>query len=273
MHSQRALLAPAAILTALAAVAARAEAIETGQVLGDLTLARIDGGSAPVVDRAAGATALLFFKTQQERSLETLKVMAGCQPRLAGKPVRWVGIVPGDTAPAEAKAAVDASGMTLAVLVDAGDALYAKLGMRMHPGIAVVDRARKVVAFEAFHPVDFCEVITARLRRALGEISDEDVAKVLAPKQSRMPGDDPAGVARRHLSFGRKLLAAKAYAQAHENARKALALAPLPDAWTLEGEIFAAEGRCDDAVRAFDAALRMDPRDQAAATGRQGCGR
>jgi hypothetical protein len=273
MRRQRGFFASAAVAAALAACGARAEAVETGQVLGDVTLARIDGGAAPLLDRAAGATAIVFFRTEHERSLETLTRMAECQPQLAGKPVRWVGIVPSDTAAAEARATVEASGMRIAVLVDAGDALYAKLGVRTHPAIAVVDRARKLVAFEPFHERDYCAIVVARVRRALGEISDAEVSKAVAPSPSRLPGDDPTGVARRHVSFGRKLLAAGAYAQAHESARKALSIAPVPAAWTLEGEIFAAEGRCADALRAFEAALRMDPRDREAAAGRQRCGR
>jgi tetratricopeptide (TPR) repeat protein len=273
MYGHRAFLAPAAILAALSAFAARPAQTETGRVLAEATLRRIDGGAAPLVDRASGATALIFFKPGQERSLETLRLMARCQPMLAGRPVRWVGIVPGDTDPAEARAAVEASGAPLAVLVDEGDALYGKLGMRMHPAVGVVDRARRLVAFEPFHQTDYCGIVMARLRRALGEISDEEVARALAPAESALPGADPAGVARRHLSFARKLLEARAYAQAHESTRKALTIAPLPAAWTLEGRIFAAEGRCADAVAAFDAALRMDPRDADAVAGKQGCGR
>jgi hypothetical protein len=273
MHAHRAFLSAAAFAVGLLAPAARAEGVETGQVLAEATLRRIDGGSAPLIERSSGATALVFFKPGQERSLETLRVMAGCQPGLAGRAVRWVGIVPGDADPAGAREAVEASGARLTVLADEGDALYARLGMRMHPAVAVVDRARRLVAFEPFHQTDYCGIVTARLRRALGEISDEEVARVLAPPPSALPGGDPAEVARRHLSLGRKLLAARAYSQAHENARKALGLAPLPAAWTLEGRIFAAEGRCADAAAAFDAALRMDPRDAEAAAGKQGCGR
>jgi len=274
MQGHRAFLAPVAILAAAVSVAARAEAVETGQVVPEVTLRQLDGGTAPLVDRTAGATAIVFFRVEQERSLETLKLMARCQPQLAGKPVRWVGLVPGDTLPADARGAVEASGMKLPVLVDESDAVYAKLGIRMHPGIGVVDRGRRLVAYEPFHEVDYCGIVVARVRRVLGEISDAEVASALAPPTSQLPGgDDRAGIASRHVSFGRKLLAAKAYAPAHESARKAVGLAPSPAAWALEGQIFAAEGKCAEALKAFDSALALDPKDAAAAQGKQGCGR
>jgi tetratricopeptide (TPR) repeat protein len=199
-------------------------------------------------------------------------MLAACEPRLAGKPVRLVGVVPADSAE-PARAAAAAAGAKLPLLVDPDDAVYAAAGVRTHPAIAVADRARKVVAFEPYHQVDYCEVLVARIRRALGEIGDAEVSRAVAPASSQLPGDSPEAVAHRHVSLGRKLLAAKAYRQAHESARKAIALAPSADAWRLEGEVFAAEGRCPDAVRSFDAALALAPGDAAATAARRACGR
>ena len=263
MTGKRAILGPAVALAILTATGAGAQAGETGQVLPEVSLARLDGGAAPLVDRASTVTAVVFFRAGQERSEEALRMLAGCEQRLAGKPVRFVGVVPADSAEG-ARAAVAASRSGLAVLVDAGDAVYAAAGIRTHPAVAVVDRSRRVAAVEPFHQVGYCDAVVARVRWALGELGDAELARALAPAASKLP-EEPAGVARRHVSFGRKLLAAKAYAQAHENARKALALAPSAEAWRLEGEVFAAEGRCADAARAFDAALILDPKDAAAA--------
>jgi hypothetical protein len=252
---------------------AQADAFETGKAVPDLSLRQIGGAPTPVVDRAAQVTAMVFFRSPHERSWDTLRMLASCQPKLAGKPVRFVGIVPADSA-ASAKADVDAAGAKLQVLVDEGDQVYSALGMRLHPGIAIVDRSRRVVAFEPYHNVDYCDIVVARIRRTLGEIGDAEVARVVAPPPSALPGgDDKGGVAHRHVAFGRKLLDTRAYAQAHENARKALAVAPTAEAWRLEGDIFTAEGNCPAAVKAFDSALKLDPKDPGAAAGRKSCGR
>lgn len=273
MDGYRMVLGPAAVLAVLACFAARAAAVETGASVPEVTLRRVDGGSAPLVERGPGVTAVLFLKGGQERSLATVREMARCQATLAGKPVRWVGLVPGDSVPAEVRAMVEEGGMKLPVLVDEGDAVYARLSVRAHPGVAVVDRAGRLVAYESFHQVEYCDVVLARIRGALGELTPAEVQRAFAPPASQLPGEEPGGVAMRQVSFGRKLLAGKAYAQAHESARKALALAPSAAAWTLEGEIFRAEGRCADAAKAFDAALALDPRHGPAAEGKRGCGR
>jgi hypothetical protein len=270
MYGFRAHHLAAALLWA-GAISANAEAFETGKPVPEVVLKQVAGGTAPVVDRTVSVNVLVFFRSPHERSDDTLKMLAGCQPKLAGKPVRFVGLVPADSAEA-AKASVAASGAKLPVLVDEGDAVYAALGVRLHPGIAIADKTRNVVAFEPYHNVDFCEIVVARIRRALGEITDADVEAALAPKASQLPGgDDHGGVAHRHVAFGKKLLAAKSFAPAHDEVRKALKVAPSADAWRLEGEIFAAEGKCPDAVKAFDSALALDPKDAGAAAGRKSC--
>ncbi len=261
------------LAAALAALAGRSAAAEVGQVLDDAKLREIGGGTAALFERGSSATVLVFLRPEQERSQETLRVIARVQSSLAGKPVRWVGIAAADAVPADVKAMLAAAGSTLPVLLDEGDALYARLGVRTHPAILFLDKGRRVLAFEPFHPVGFADILNARVRRALGEIGDAEVAKALAPAESQMPGEDPIGVARRHVSFGRKLLVGKAFAKAHENARKSLEIAPTAAAWALEGQIFAAEGNCAEAAKAFDSALRLDAKEPAALAGRGACPR
>lgn len=255
---------------AVVSVPSRAPAAEAGLVLDEVKLKGLDGKPAPLLGDG-GATVVVFFRAAQERSVETLEMVKGAQEVLKGKRVRWVGLVPGDSAPAEIRSAVAAGGAELPVLVDAGDALYAKLQIRMHPAIAIVDGARRLTALEPFHPIGYSDVVCARVRRALGEISDADVEKALAPPASQLPGDDVVGVARRHVSLGRKLLLAKSFGAAHENARKSLEIAPTAAGWRLEGDIFVAEGKCGEAVKSFDAALALDPNDGVARSGRDRC--
>lgn len=112
MHGRRRSALAAALLAVGAVLSARAEAVETGQIVPDLTLRRIEGGSAPVVDRSSSATVLVFFRAPHERSAETLRMLGACAPRVSGKGVRFVGIVPADSA-SEAKVAVAASGAKL----------------------------------------------------------------------------------------------------------------------------------------------------------------
>lgn len=263
-----------AALAAVAVLASRASASDDGaRRIPEVALALAGGGGAArAIHPGDPLTALVFFRADHDRSAETLRVLTRCRPRLAQERVRVVGVVPADSAQA-VPALLQAVGLDLPVLVDGEDQLYAAAGVRTHPAIALVDRDRRVVAFEPFHQVDYCDVVVARAQRALGKIGDAEVARVLAPATTRLPGDSPIALAHRHVGLARRLLAARSFGPAHENARKAIALAPSAEAWRVEGEVFAAEGRCPDALRAFDAALALAPGDAAVAAARQACGR
>jgi peroxiredoxin len=257
----------------LAVTAARAaDAPPAERVIPDVALPTTQGGTARVVEGASALTGLVFFRAGQDRSVDTLRMLQSCRPRLAKEPVRLVGVVPADSA-AEAPKLVKASGLDLPVVIDTGDQIYAAAGVRMHPAVILVDRARRVVGAEAFHQVDFCDLVVVRVQRALGKIGDAEVARVVAPPATQLPGAAPGNRAHRHVALARKLLASRSYKQAHDNARRALVLAPSAEAWRTEGEIFLAERQCPDAVRAFDSALALDPRDAAASRGRQACRR
>lgn len=262
----------AAALLATAGPAGARDSAE-GRVIPDAPLAVVQGGTARPVDGRSALTALVFLRPGQERSAELLRALSACRGRLAPEPVRLVGVVPADSA-AAAPTLAQGAGLDLPLLLDAEDVLYGAAGVRTHPAIVLVDRARRVVVLEPFHPVDLCDVVVARVQRALGEIGDAEVGRAVAPGATRLPGDGaPPAVAHRHVALGRRLLAARSYPQAHESVRKALALAPSAEAWRLEGEIFAAEGRCPEARRAFDRALALDPADGGAEAGRRACGR
>lgn len=272
MRAHRGFLLVAALAAGASFAPPAGAQAERGSTVEDIRLGLIDGGTAPLVEKGSAASVLLFFRPGQDRSIEALKAMGECQAAFAGKPARFVGIVSDQEPVAEVRAALASAGAKLPVLLDVGDALYARLGVRTHPAIFIVDRARRIAAHETFHQVGLCDIVKAHVRRLLGEITDAELARALAPAQSQMPGDDPLGVAARHVKFGRKLLAAGSAAMAHQNARKSLEIAPSAAAWALEGEAFAAEGKCADALRAFDTALKLDTANPEALAGKKACG-
>lgn len=219
------------------------------------------GGAEELLPKDARAGVVIFFRPAHERSMDALREVARCQARLAGKPVRWLGVVPGDADAAAVKADVASAGIALAIARDEGDRLYGELTLRMHPVVLILEKGRKLSSVVPFQAIDYCEVLTVRIRRALGEATDADVAAVLSPKPSELPGDgDPQLVSHRNVNFARKLLEARSYASAHAQVQKALGVAPSAEAWLVEGEIFRAERRCDDARRAFATALKLDPK-------------
>jgi tetratricopeptide (TPR) repeat protein len=282
MRAQTPLAAAAALALAggLLAIPARARAapevsdridrrVQVGDRVEDAELRTLDGGRDRFLAKGAKANVFVFFRLQQERSLDTMKDLARCEKEFAGKPVRFVGVV-SDAWPAdEVRAFVREAGVAMPVLVDEGDALYGKLGIRLHPVIGIVDAKGKLVAFEPFRQINYCDRVKVRIRLVLGEATEADVARVDEPEKTVTHSE--AGVARRHLNFARQLLRIREHEKALDEVKKSLAFAPSADGYALQGEVLVALRRCPDALRAFDAALKLDPANAAARDGKKSC--
>jgi tetratricopeptide (TPR) repeat protein len=213
----------------------------------------------------------VFFRPDQEHSLDTLRRLAQMETELAGKSVRWVAIVSGDYPAGEVRQAVREAGIRMPVLVDRGNAFYGKLGVRLQPVVGIAGADHRLAAYEHFVKVNMGERVRARIRRILGEITDADVDRVLEPPTTAVESGPPV-VSRRYVKLARALLEAKATEKAKQMARKALeADAGSAAAHAVLGEALAAEGKCAEAEAAFAEALRLDPREPAALAGRAAC--
>jgi len=244
---------------------------ELGDVVESLELKTIDGRTAPLASKKAQANVVVFIRTNQEFSLDALKAMAECEKEFASRPVSWVAVV-SDTEPLDAvRQLITDSGVKMPVVIDAADALYGRLEIRLHPYTIMLDRDRRVVVREPFHKIAFCDRIRAQVRFVLKEISAEEVARLENPEKGtfRVPG----GVAKRHLNYGRLLLEQKKWEKALEQAEKALAEGPLAAAYALRGSALVGQGKCAEALAAFGEALKLDPAFEAAKEGRRACGK
>ena len=264
-----------ALIAALAAFSVTPAPASAGAELGEpieaVELVSLDGRKVPIASKKALANVLFFFRTGQEFSADALKALAECEREFASKAVNWVGVV-SDTEPADdVKKEIAAAGVKMPVLVDQGDAFYGRMEIRLHPYTVILDKDRRVVVREPFHKISFCDRVKAQIRFVLKEVTAEEVAKLENPEKAtfRIPG----GVAKRHLNYGRLLLEQKKWEKALEQAEKALADGPLAPAFTLRGHAYVGQGKCAEAVAAFEAALKLDPADASAREGLKACRR
>ena len=246
--------------------------VQIGDPVDDVEMRTLDGRKDHFLQKGLAANVFVFFRPQQEHSLDTLKDVAQCEKEFEKRPVRWVGVV-SDSWPAdEVKAFVQETGIRMTVLVDEGDALYGKLGIRLHPVIGIVDKKWKLTAFEPFRAINYCERIRVRVKQLLGEATEADVAAVDAPAPSPLP-HSTAGVARRHVNFARRLYEIGQADQAIAELGKSLAVTPNAAAFALRGKILAGKGKCPDALRDLDEALKLEPSNAVALEGKKSCGR
>ncbi len=242
---------------------------QVGSVIENAELPMLNGekhaflGSAP-------ANVFIFFKPGQEHSRAVLKQLAVCEKQVPTNSVHWVAIVSDRFAKADIETEVKETGIAMPVLIDAGDALYGRLGVALCPVTGIADKDHKLVAYEPFAKVNYVEVIRARIRHLLKEITDQELEQVLKPPVLTQGGDTE--VAHRRLKLAEKHFQAKNYEKAIESVNKSLEKDPtLAAAHALLGQILAAQGNRAEALKAFEQALKLDPANAAALEGRKAC--
>jgi tetratricopeptide (TPR) repeat protein len=263
MNANLCLMAVASLLCA-PGVCAFAHA-KIGSVIENVELTALDGSKQLLLSNAT-ANVFVFFKPGQEHSRATLIHLATCEKEMAAKSVRWVAIVSDRFPKAEVETAVKETGLTMPVLIDAGDALYGKLGVVLCPVLGLADQDHQLVAYEYFTKVNFTEVVRARIRYLLKEIDAQELEQVLNPSGAT-PGTD-ADKARRRYKLAEKLFQAKSYAKALENVNDSLEKdGKVAAAHALKGHILAAMGNPEAARSAFAEALKLDPANASASEG------
>jgi hypothetical protein len=230
---------------------------QVGSVIENVELATVDGRKHALLSNAT-ANVFLFFKPGQEHSRAVLQQVAVCARDLSTQSVHWVAVVSSRFSRTEIDAEVRETGIRMPVLIDDGDALYGRLGVALVPVTGITDRDHRLVAYQPFTKINYVEVVRARIRHLLKEISDAELAQVLNPPKATQGGD--VEVAHRRLKLAEKLWRAGNAATAQENVRQSIAKDPtFAPAHALLGKILTAQGRWADAVDAFEQALKLDP--------------
>jgi hypothetical protein len=213
--------------------------VDAGEPVENAVLEGVDGQRHPLLAKGQ-VNVLVFFRPEQDRSMDTLERLAECEKLFAGKPVHVVALVSAAAPRAVVKAMVATAGVASPVLLDEGDQLYGKLELRQHPMIVIVDKQWKVHAFQPYVRLRYCEIVRARIRFLLGELDQAAVDGIVRPPRAEFPTEVAGGSAGRYVKLGDK-----------ERAK----------------------GNCALAVKAYDHALEHDPKNQAALDGKQKCAR
>jgi tetratricopeptide (TPR) repeat protein len=269
------MLAARALLFLSLASTGSAEAFQNvaiGDRLAQESLPTLEGGTELLLSDKAQANVFVFFRPNQEHSTETLKAMAACETEFRGKPVHWIAIVSSSWDKGDVKKTITETGIRMPVVVDQDDRLYGKLGLRLHPVVGIADGKFKLLAYEPFMKVNYCDRIRARIKVALQEMSAEDMARVEAPEKATMPGEVEGAALKRRLHLGEMLLKSKQYDKAASEAAAVLAKDPkYVPALVLLGEARAGQGNCAEATTSFDAALAIEPGNAGALRGKGAC--
>jgi tetratricopeptide (TPR) repeat protein len=241
---------------------------QLGTCLQDAEMPLLTGGRAHLLSSSV-VDVVIYFRPGQEFSRMTLKGLGAVEHELAGRSIHWVGVVSDRSPKDDVLAEMKETGLDMPVLVDVGDKLYGTLGVAQLPVTVVCDQEHKLIAYQSFTKVNYSDVIRARLRFFLKEISQAQLDAVLNPPAATTDSDEAA--ASRRLKLANMLFEAKSYDKALENIDAGLARIPSASAYALRGAILAAQGKCAEAKEAYTQALKLDPQNVRASEGLKGC--
>jgi len=151
-----------------------------GTKVKNIALKNASGKKYSIFDKEP-VTVLFFFRPDARNSIESLKEIVRCEKAVQKKTVRCLGIVSDRHAPDEIETAIAEVGLTMPVLIDEGDVLFGSLKGKVRPTAVVIDQSQKIVAWQPFTKINFYVRITAWIRLALGEISNEELEQTLNP--------------------------------------------------------------------------------------------
>ena len=241
---------------------------QLGTLVQDAEMPTLAGGKDHLLTDAR-VNVFIFFRPGQYYSRVALKKLAAVEKELTGKPVHWVAVVSDRAASADAQADAKDAGLAMPVLIDVGDVLYGALGVAQLPATGICDQQHRLVAYQPFQEVNYAPVVRARVRNLLKEISDEELAAALNPPAALTDSEDAAAL--RRLSLANRLFEAKSYEKALESVNISIEKKPSAAAYALRGEILIAQGKCSEAVPAFDQALKLEPQNARAIQGMKSC--
>lgn len=254
-----------ALLAALAVPLCSA-ALEVGEKVDDAPVPTLAGGKGRLLEPGM-VNVLVFVRPGHGHCLDVLRDFAGREGKQAG--ARWAAVVPGDVVLAETRTLVAGTGAKMPILLDVGDALYGRLGLKLHPTVVIVDKLGRLAAVEPFREINYGDRLVARIRFTLGEIDEAQLAQASDPQRSETHSD--SGMAKSNLTFAQKLVEMGQLDVAMSQVQKSLAGSPSAQGYLLQGKILARQGKCGDAHRALDVALKMEPGNAEAAAEKSRC--
>ena len=231
---------------------------QVGNLLPNPRLPDLQGHWHHLIDTNATVNVFVFFHPTKPHSLDTLRKLANLEQRLADRPIHWVAIVSGRFKSAQIRQAVHETGLHMPVVVDRGDALYGRLGVKLYPVVGVADRAGRLKHYLHFREVNYIPMIEACVRFELGEITRPQLEAVLHPPVTRLD-KTPPWEARRWLHLAQRLFERKQYRKALKAVDHSLQYNPdQAQALVLKGRILAALDQVEAARKALRRALELD---------------
>ncbi len=240
--------------------------ISAGEEAPSFNLKSTEGGSLSLNQQKGTVTVIIFWRTDQERSILALKDANDILKNYKGKGMQVLGIIEDSDDIKLAKKIIAENGMTFPLLIDRDRKVYSDYGIRVFPTSVIVDREGAIAYDIPSHPLTYKTKLRGYIKKVLGEINESELKDVVSPHTA---GTDQGSLeAQRQYNLALKFTESGLLDMAVNSVTKSIEARPdMLKAHILHGFLHLELKDTDQALNAFKRALELSPGSNDAKTG------
>lgn len=246
--------------------ASEAIGIPHGEPAPGFTLSSVEGKAVSLGDYKEQVLVMIFWRTEQKRSLLALEDAKSALEKYNKKGVQVLSIIEDSDNREEALKILEDKKITYPLLIDTDRQVYGSYGVRVYPTTVIIDREGIVVYDIPSHPLTYKTKLKGYIRKTLGEIDESKLEEVLSPHKEIK--DAAELESSRLYNLALKFTNSGLHDMAINTVIKSIEAKPdMVKSHILLGFLYLEIKETDKALEAFNKAVELDPQSHDAKTG------
>jgi tetratricopeptide (TPR) repeat protein len=243
-----------------------AVSVPAGEPAPDFTLPSLDGSPVSLSDYKGSIVVLLYFRSDQKRSIMALEELNTIRAKYADKDLHFIAISAETEGSDEILPKMKEAGIDFPVLMDRDRDVYGSYGIRVYPSTIIIDKEHKIAASIPGHALSYKVRLDGTLQFIRGEIDEAQLKAIISPEKKTI--DVEAIKAERKYNLALKFTKESLLYQAIEFAKQAIEAKPdIAKSHILLGYLYLDDRESEKAVEQFEKAANIDPSSNDTLTG------
>ncbi len=239
--------------------------LKEGEPAPDFNLKALDGKTYALSDSKGQVDIILYWRTDQDRSLNALKALKELYVTFSDQPVRILSITK-DTDTSAIKEVKQSLNLPFPILRDSKEEVYSLFGVFVFPSTAIIDQKGIYRFHYGGYREDYAKEIEDRVKVFLGLLSEEDLN--VDEGQEVTLATEEQKRARNHINLGKTLHARGMDEKAILEFQKAVELdGSNPEGHILLGLLLLDQGETDEALKHLNTGMELNPKSTVAKIG------
>jgi len=254
------------VIFLLFAPASDAISISAGSTAPDFTINSIDGKRIALNDYKGNIVVIIFWRTDQERSVLALQDAKDIHDKYKSKGMEIISVMEESDNKEDALMIFKNKGIDYPLLIDTERKIYSDYGVRVFPTTVIIDKQGLVSYDIPSHPLTYKTKLRGYIKKILGEIDESELEETLSPHKEEI--DKSVLDASRLYNLAMKFTESRIFDTAIDMAVKSVNANPeMVESRILLGFLYLETKEADKALEAFQKAVELDPNSHDAKTG------